>query len=66
MHLTGIKELFPRPMLFLGMLLVLVGVQVVGTGLLGEMINRSSHDSGPPSYQIRTFRRPGRDDTLGT
>ncbi|MAE65456.1 MAG: glycosyltransferase [Phycisphaeraceae bacterium] len=59
LHFTGLKVLHPRPLLFLGMLLILVGIQVVSTGLLGELINRSSHDTGPPSYRIRSFHQPG-------
>ena len=34
-----------RPLLFLGLLLVMVGIQIVSTGLLGELISRSQHSS---------------------
>ncbi|HJL20111.1 MAG TPA: glycosyltransferase family 2 protein, partial [Sandaracinaceae bacterium LLY-WYZ-13_1] len=40
-----------RPLLFLGLLLVMVGVQLISTGLLGEMIN--STRSVEPGYVIR-------------
>ena len=43
-----------RPLLVLGMLLVVVGVQLVSTGLLGEMIN--STRAVEPGYTIRTER----------
>ncbi len=36
------KPLSNRPMLFLGMLLIIVGVQLFSVGLLGEMLARSS------------------------
>ena len=36
------KPLSNRPMLFLGMLLIIVGVQLFSVGLLGEMLVRSS------------------------
>lgn len=41
-----------RPLLFLGLLLVMVGVQLVSTGLIGEMIARSQSE-GRPSYVVR-------------
>lgn len=43
-----------RPLLTLGILLVLVGFQLISTGLLGEMIN--STRSVAPSYIIRAER----------
>ncbi|MEO1171173.1 MAG: glycosyltransferase family 2 protein, partial [Myxococcota bacterium] len=44
-----------RPLLFLGLLLVMVGVQLVSTGLIGEMIARSQSE-GKPSYMVRDER----------
>jgi glycosyltransferase involved in cell wall biosynthesis len=45
-----------RPLLLLGILMVLVGVQLVSTGLLGEMLARSQHahrDAGQfADYQV--------------
>lgn len=37
-------HLFDRPALILGVLLVLMGVQLVSTGLLGEMIRNAAYD----------------------
>jgi hypothetical protein len=49
-----------RPLLFLGLLLVMVGVQLVSTGLLGEMIN--STRSVERGYTFREESLPrGRD-----
>ncbi len=48
---TGIGQ---RPLLFLGVLLVTVGVQLISTGLLGEMIN--STRAVEPGYTIRDER----------
>lgn len=45
-----------RPLLFLGVLLVTVGVQLVSTGLLGEMIN--STRAVEAGYTIRDERLP--------
>lgn len=43
-----------RPMLFLGMLLCIVGIQLLSTGLLGEMLVRNSHGSMkyPERYRL--------------
>lgn len=38
------QRLFERPALILGVLLVLMGVQLVSTGLLGEMIRNATYD----------------------
>lgn len=43
-----------RPALLLGVLLMLVGVQLISIGLLAEMISRTYHESqGKPIYVIR-------------
>jgi glycosyltransferase involved in cell wall biosynthesis len=47
-YLTVLKLVYgialgDRPLLLLGILLVLVGIQLVSTGLLGEMLARSQH-----------------------
>jgi hypothetical protein len=47
-----------RPLLLLGVLLVLVGAQLVSVGLLGEMIS-SSQVGGRPHYEIRYEQPPG-------
>ena len=43
-----------RPLLMLAMLLVMVGVQLITMGLLGEMMSRTYHESqNKPIYSIR-------------
>jgi len=52
-------ELAGRPLLLLGILLVLGGVQLVTLGLLGEMLARTYHESqGKPIYRLREIRTP--------
>lgn len=46
-----------RPLLFLGLLLVMVGVQLVSTGLLGELIKRSQYPEAH-DYVIRSTQAP--------
>jgi glycosyltransferase involved in cell wall biosynthesis len=46
-----------RPLLFLGLLLVMVGVQLISTGLLGEMINSTRQVEA--GYIIREEQAPG-------
>jgi glycosyltransferase involved in cell wall biosynthesis len=41
-----------RPLLILGVLLIIVGVQSVSLGLIAELINRTSHDPTDPPYSI--------------
>ena len=40
-----------RPMLLLGILLMLIGIQLISTGLIAEMITKSG--SGEQDYSIR-------------
>jgi glycosyltransferase involved in cell wall biosynthesis len=52
-----------RPLLLLGVLLALIGVQLVATGVLGELLTRVYHEpQGRPQYvlrpQPRARRRP--------
>ncbi len=43
-----------RPALLLAVLLVVVGVQFVSLGLIGEMLTRTYHESqGKPIYVIK-------------
>ena len=43
-----------RPLLLLGVLMILGGIQLVMTGLLGEMLSRTYHESqDKPTYVIR-------------
>lgn len=44
-----------RPLFFLGLLLLLLGVQLVATGVLGELLTRIYHEpQGRPQYIART------------
>ncbi len=50
-HHQGIAD---RPLLMLGVLMILGGIQLVMTGLLGEMLSRTYHESqNKPTYVIR-------------
>ena len=43
-----------RPALILAVMLVMVGVQLISLGLLGEMVARTYHESqGKPIYVIK-------------
>lgn len=59
LYLTYMKVVYgaalaERPLLLLGILLVMVGVQLITMGLLGEMVVRTYHESqGKPIYTIR-------------
>jgi glycosyltransferase involved in cell wall biosynthesis len=54
-------ELADRPLLLLGILLVLGGVQFVTLGLLGEMLARTYHESqAKPIYTVREVRQASR------
>jgi glycosyltransferase involved in cell wall biosynthesis len=51
-----------RPLLFLALLLILVGVQFVVLGLLGEMLVRVYHESQrKPIYMVKRIAGPGRE-----
>jgi len=57
-----------RPLLLLGVLLALIGVQLLATGLLGELLIRIYHEpEGRPQYVLRPAprarRRPVSDRT---
>ncbi len=48
------KGIWGRPLLFLSMLLIFMGVQLVSLGLLGEMISRTYHESSRKKiYRVR-------------
>ena len=48
-----------RPLLLLGALLLLIGVQLVATGVLGELLTRIYHEpEGRRQYQTRNAPRP--------
>jgi glycosyltransferase involved in cell wall biosynthesis len=49
-----------RPLLLLGVLLALLGVQLVATGLIGELLTRIYHEpQGRPQYLLRRQPRKG-------
>jgi hypothetical protein len=53
-RLLGRTGLSDRPLLFLGILLVIVGTQFITMGLLGEMLSRVYHEGqDKPVYVIR-------------
>ena len=55
------KQIGGRPLLLLGALLVIVGIQFIGMGLLGEMIVRVYHESQrKPIYAIKKVIGPAR------
>lgn len=57
-------RLADRPLLLLAILLVVIGVQFVSIGLLGEMLVRTYHESqGKPVYRVRTVVERGRELT---
>lgn len=65
LYLTGVKflghqDIGTRPLLLLSVLLVVVGIQLITMGLLGEMIIRTYHESqGKPIYVVREVLNKG-------
>lgn len=54
------KDIGGRPLLLLGALLIIVGVQFIGMGLLGEMMVRVYHETQKkPIYVIKRVIGPG-------
>lgn len=51
LKLLGETNVSNRPLLFLGMLLIMVGIQFISTGLLGEMITKAGHSQ--EEYSIK-------------
>lgn len=48
------QDIGDRPLLMLGILLVVLGVQMVTTGLIADMVMRTYHESqGKPIYHVR-------------
>jgi glycosyltransferase involved in cell wall biosynthesis len=66
-RLLGRTGLADRPLLFLGILLIIVGTQFITMGLLGEMLSRVYHEGqDKPVYVIReilSFREGTEDST---
>jgi glycosyltransferase involved in cell wall biosynthesis len=57
LRLFGNESIGNRPLLLLGILMILGGVQLVTTGLLAEMLSRTYHESqDKPTYVIREIR----------
>ncbi len=55
-----------RPLLLLGMMLVLMGVQLIAAGVLGELLTRVYHEpQGRPQYRLRTSRIGRGHETTG-
>jgi glycosyltransferase involved in cell wall biosynthesis len=56
-----------RPLLMLGVLLALIGVQLLATGVLGELLTRIYHEpQGRPQYVLRDGPRPRRRSEAGS
>ena len=54
MKLVYGEALAERPLLLLAILLVMVGVQLITMGLLGELVVRTYHESqNKPIYTVR-------------
>jgi glycosyltransferase involved in cell wall biosynthesis len=54
------EDIGGRPLLMLGVLLALLGVQLVATGLIGELLTRIYHEpQGRPQYLLRRQPRKG-------
>ena len=54
------QDIGGRPLLLLGVLLVLIGVQLVATGLIGELLTRIYHEpQGRAQYLLRRQPRKG-------
>ncbi len=66
LYLTAVKlftgaDIGSRPLLLLGALLIIVGIQFIGMGLLGEMIVRVYHESQKkPIYTLKKILGPGK------
>ncbi len=54
------RDIGGRPLLLLGVLLALIGVQLIATGLIGELLTRIYHEpQGRPQYLLRRQPRKG-------
>jgi H+/Cl- antiporter ClcA len=49
-----------RPLLLLGVLLILLGIQLIGMGLLGEMLARVYHESQKKAIYVLKKTLPGK------
>jgi glycosyltransferase involved in cell wall biosynthesis len=55
---AGVRPIGNRPLLLFGALMLVVGIQLVSTGLLGEMVTRGQQ-AERPAYVIRSVHEPG-------
>jgi glycosyltransferase involved in cell wall biosynthesis len=56
-RLFGFESIANRPLLLLGIMMILGGLQLVSTGLMAEMLSRTYHESqDKPTYVIREVR----------
>jgi len=54
------EELASRPLLLLGALLILVGIQLLSLGLVADLLGRTYHESqGKRPYYMRRWARDG-------
>jgi glycosyltransferase involved in cell wall biosynthesis len=64
-RLIGAESLSNRPLLLLGILLIVTGVQLVTIGLVAEIQARTYHESqGKPTYVIREIRQTSVEDRI--
>jgi glycosyltransferase involved in cell wall biosynthesis len=64
-RLIGAQSLSNRPLLLLGILLIVTGVQLVTIGLVAEIQARTYHESqSKPTYVIREVRQTAVDDRV--
>ncbi len=62
-RLLGYESIANRPLLLLGIMMILGGLQLLSTGLMAEMLSRTYHESqDKPTYVVREVREsaPGR------
>lgn len=61
------QDIGGRPLFYVGILLIITGVQLITTGFLSEIMMRTYYESqGKKPYNIRTTYRGGKDDALST
>lgn len=55
------EDIGTRPLLIISVMLIILGVQLIGMGLLGELIMRVYHEpQGRKQYILRTLKAPGK------
>jgi len=54
-----------RPLLLLGVLLILMGVQLLSLGLVAEVVARTYHEAqNKPPYYVRSWLRQGKEHSV--